>query len=490
MIIKDKKYEISNPKFLDFWKHQKTCVRKTITEIVNGLGSVLGRIVIPTGGGKTWIQAAILEWQIKHNSQAKVHVVLAPRIVLANQLINEHRDYLGYDKHRVIAFHSGLHEPENEKITWKEQNTTNVSVLKEHIDVANKAGVDLVVYSTYHSAERLSGLIFDTLIADESQYCVAENFGENVKKITARVRLFFTATEKFTASKNGRGLNNEQLYGKRLFTIKARTLIQQKLIVPPRLHIMNGKAINSEKSLLDIVIQLAKAQHTLTLKDLTFSKQLFAMKGTDDVKTINQHMNRLNRHFPNHTIFTITSKQGARMNGVQIKREEFLEKLKTCVNALIFHYDILSEGIDVDGITGVHLLRNLGLAKLLQTIGRAIRLYKPDPSLKKQAWISVPVINGDEDDKERVKKIITDLRLGGHKIDKEDIFEFPGKNHEQDDENITDAFGKEKTNSSSMFVSDILHEIENDDFLMQVQSANTIKNKIDILFEEVHETQI
>ena len=83
---------------------------------------------------------------------------------------------------------------------------------------------------------------------------------------------------------------------------------------------------------------------------------------------------------------------------------------------MIFHYDILSEGIDVDGITGVFLMRNLGLAKLLQTIGRAIRVYKPNPEIKKQAWISVAVLNGDEDDKERVKFFINAIRNSGFDI--------------------------------------------------------------------------
>jgi superfamily II DNA or RNA helicase len=466
-------------------KHQQNAFLKTVKNIKGGLGSTMGRIVIPTGGGKTFIEAAILDYQRQQNSRSKIHVVLAPRIVLCQQLIEQYRKFLGYS-FRALAFHSGHHEPEDEKITWKEENTTSLEKLKEHYNTAKKAGVDLVVFSTYHSCDRLEGIDFDTLIADESQYCVAENFGENVKKISARVRLFFTATEKFTASSKGRGLNNESLYGKRFYYISPKKLIQLGLIVPPRLHVMHGKTIDSKKSLIDQVIQLGSAQHQLTVKKLKFSKILFAMKGTDDVKTVIDNIKKIQKVLPDHDVFTITSKQGAQINGVSIRREDFLTELSVRKNCLIFHYDILSEGIDVDGITGVALMRNLGLAKLLQTIGRAIRLYKPNPKLKQQAWISIPVLNGDVDDKQRVKQIVTYMRLGGHNISKEDIVEFPGEErHEKDENPMEDAYSKKKNNYASLFIEEVLHEIEEDDFMLQVNAASTMKQKMEVLFKEV-----
>jgi hypothetical protein len=61
--------------------------------------------------------------------------------------------------------------------------------------------------SVYHSCAKLAGIDFDTLIADESQYCVTENFNDSIKLLSARAKMFFTATEKFTASQKGRGLN-------------------------------------------------------------------------------------------------------------------------------------------------------------------------------------------------------------------------------------------------------------------------------------------
>jgi len=464
--------------------HQQRALDKITSGIAKGNGSLTGRIVIPTGGGKTFIEAFSIGHQMKMKNRKRIHLVLVPRIILAKQLINEFRKALGYD-FRAMAFHSGHHEPEDEKITWKEMNTTNPSVLTDYYYIAKKAKQDTIVFSTYHSCGRLEGIEFDTMIADESQYCVAENFGSNIQKVSAKVKLFFTATEKFTASKNGRGLNNESIFGKKLFYISPHKLIKLGIIVPPRLHFMYGETRSEEASIVHQVSEMAKEQDNLTRTSLGFSKILFAMNGTDDVKTVEDNVKKMRAKFPNHDIFSCTSKNGYRINGAKILREDFLEELATCENALIFHYDMLSEGIDIDGITGVALMRNLGLAKLLQTIGRAVRPYKADPSKKPQAWISIPVINGNEDDKERIKTIIGYMRLGGFDISKEDVIETGEKRHQGDDEEMEDAYGKKKNNYSSLFIEDVLHEIEEDDFLLAIASTNNVNKKFDILMDKV-----
>ena len=45
---------------------------------------------------------------------------------------------------------------------------------------------------------------------------------------------------------------------------------------------------------------------------------------------------------------------------------------------MIFHYSILSEGINVPGLTHTILLRNLPIIEMAQTIGRVIRVHKDD----------------------------------------------------------------------------------------------------------------
>lgn len=458
--------------------HQQTAFDKIVDAIIKGKGKAVGRLVIPTGGGKTFVEASVIDYQRKENSNTRIHLVLAPRILLANQLIGEFRKFSGTE-YRIIAFHSGHYEPEDEKIVWKEQNTTKYDDVIEAYKNAIKNNQDLVVFSTYHSCDKLAGVDFDTLIADESQYCVTENFNDAIKKLTARVKLFFTATERFTSSSKGRGLNNESVYGKRLWEISPAALVKLGLIVPPRMHIMYGETRNEEASIVSEVIEMAVEQDKLTRPELGFSKILFAMKGTDDVKTILDNVAKVRQAMPEHDICTITSKTGAMVNGVKIKnKEKFVEELKNRDNCLIFHYDILSEGIDVDGITGVCLMRELSLAKLLQTVGRALRSKKD----KKWAWISVAVLNGDEDDKERVKYFINAIRNGGHDISAETIVETGMPRHAADEKGVEDAYSKYKSNFNNMFVTEVLHEIEQEEFWNDIAVADTIDKKLDILF--------
>jgi len=469
---------------ISLYDYQQDALACAVKKISGKKDSVRGRFVMPTGSGKTLVESKILQYQFTENLATGIHLVLAPRIMLGNQLLSEYKGFLGKEAFRAIAFHSGEHTAED-GIKWKEEATTQKHKVEEAYENAQKLGQQLVVFSTYHSCGKLEGLEFDTIIADEAQYCVAENFNESFRNLTGRVRLTFTATERHTASESGYGLNNVDLYGERWYYISPDELIKKGRIVPPRLHIAHIETPDDSKSIVSQVIEITREQVTLTQDTLDFSKVLFAMNGTDDVKSIEDNVRKLRDQFPNHDIFTITSRSGAIVNGLSVKRKEFMAQLKNCKNALIFHYDILSEGIDVDGITGVAIMRNMSLAKLLQTIGRAVRLYKPDPSKKPQAWISVPVVNGNEDDMERIAFVIRTLRNGGFDISKEDVYETKGERHESEDKDMEDAFDNKSTFGKFFDIEKILHEIENDEFWIRVQETKTVEDKFNMFFEEI-----
>ena len=465
--------------------HQVDALNNIVTAIDDGDGLAVGRVVMPTGAGKTFVEAAVLDFQRTKYSVNKIHLVLAPRILLTNQLIEQFRKYSG-PTYRAIAFHSGNHEPDYEAgIKWNETATTRTSEVQAALENAIQSGQDLVVFSTYHSAFKLLNFDFDTVIADESQYCTNENFNATVKNVKARVKLFFTATEKYTSSNSGRGLNNKSVYGERLYYISPSELISLGLIVPPRLHIMYGDTPNEERTVVDEVIEIAQAQHKITVAEVGFSKILFAMKGTDDVKTVEDNITKLQENFPEHEIFTITSRNGARINNVQGKRDTFLAKLTSSKNCLIFHYDILSEGIDVDGITGVVLMRELGLSKLLQTIGRAVRVYKPNPTAKRWALVSVSVINGNEDDKENVRYYVNAIRDGGFDISLEQVVVTGTERHIAESEAVDDAYEPYKNNFAELFLTNVFHEIETDEFWKDIKQAPSVDEKFDLLFSKI-----
>lgn len=447
-------------------------------EAIRGTKSDKVRVVIPTGGGKTLIESLVIRDRLNTKKGGKVHLVLAPRIVLVNQLIAEYRNEIGQD-YLAIAFHSGQLELDYEKIQWEETSTTNIDVVTNHIARATRMKKDLVVFSTYASMHKLMNISFNTLIADESQYCVTEGYFEPIRDITADMKLFFTATERHTRHTNGRGLNNEEVFGEKIFQVSPRTLADRNIIVLPRLHVMSAESKDSTKTVVDEVIHLAKAQAALnSTSGMYVTKVLFAMEGTSDVESVATKHQKITTELPGYDIFTITSKGGAKINGaLYTTRNEWMKRLRESDNALIFHYDILAEGIDVDGITGVAILRNMKQSKLLQTIGRAVRTYKANPELKKHCWVSVTSINNDEESKQFVTDIVMQMRDGGFEIGAEmmDFTGLDGKGIKEDD-GLADAYGNNKATLAQFILENVKHEAELD--LINYMSDEEIKLEI------------
>ena len=254
------------------------------------------------------------------------------------------------------------------------------------------------------------------MIADESHYCISRNYFVQIQKVKASVKLYFTATERHNSI--GENSNdNERVFGKVLGSQTIKELVKRKILTEPRLHLMYGK---KKKGDLDSLV--AEAEHISTeqrnmVNAKLPSKTLFACKTAKNVETIIQHMGKLKNAVPDHTIFTIISnpKYRAMVDGIFVSRNEFMKRLDECEgNAIIFHYDILSEGIDIDGITGVAILRNMGQAKMLQTIGRCLRPYKANPKLKEHSHVSVSIIDKDIRNSEEVRSVIRQMILGGH----------------------------------------------------------------------------
>jgi len=422
-----------------------------------------GRIVIPTGGGKTLVEALTLRDRLNNKRGGKIHLVLAPRIVLLNQLMKNYRNEIGQD-YIALAFHSGRYEPDYTKIVWDEKSTTSINVVGEEFERAKRMKKDLVVFSTYCSAFKLIDYNFHTLIADESQYCVAEGFFDTVRDLSSKLKLFFTATEKHTFHDTGRGLNNIDVYGDLLYQVSPLTLAERGIIVLPKLHVMTATSKDTVKTVVDEVKNIALAQSKLTNETgIPVNKILFAMEGTADVETIAKKWATIVTDMPGYRVFTITSKGGAKINGRNYgnNRAEWEKELRESDKALVFHYDILAEGIDIDGITGVAILRNMKQAKLLQTIGRAVRIYKANPSLKKNCWVSVTNINGDEENQRFIMDILMQIRAGGFDIGRE-MMTFTGEDGSgiKEDDGIPDAYGNNGASLAQFLLDNIMHQVE------------------------------
>ena len=416
--------------------HQRTCVSKSL-ELACGPG----QFCYPTGTGKTLAEAHVIIEHIKSGDRG-IYVVLVPRIMLGQQLFSEIWFELvvraGIDC-RFFSLHSGrsqtlraitkrhrkgsqyetkdeievADEAEDSKLVYQHlrslglteknlkenfESSTSSIKLRAEIEKAENEGRPLVVISTYHSSERITSALEETkdhearelsvLIADEGHNAVAVGF-TSVHEIPAQKRLYFTATRKLTdGGAEGHGMQNEEKFGPVLDALSPAGAVVRGLIVRPRVHYVEiaGVTDENETDADAKAIEAAFIAHSKVTNGIG-AKLLVACRGTINIKMIVEHSEyfaRLRATRPNFKVFDVSSLYGARINGKIVEREAFLAHLQALTDAdeaVVLHYDILSEGIDVPGITGVMPLRALGTSKFLQMLGRGTRLHSTDRAM-------------------------------------------------------------------------------------------------------------
>jgi superfamily II DNA or RNA helicase len=404
----------------------------------------------------TFTQSAIIADDIIRGNGFQMYVVNAPRIVLTYQLLKEVYGFLvdaGIEA-RYMFVHSGgkVNEKELEDIRIKANldganipfseiaSGTNLDEIRGMMFKAEEQNLPLIFFSTYNSAERIEQARygFDELsivLNDESHYLVQEQFHDILSVLKSKRCYFFTATTISTPSDKGRGMNNKELYGEVLYHMIPRQAIDMGKMVRPRLHFVITDGVYTTEDYnnsLNKIIKDTFEQHSKIITKVS-PKVLVSSKGTQDmVSFLNSREYRELRR-DGVDIYAVASNDdiGNNINGEQVKRQEFLQRLKKDgenpnKKLIVLHYDILAEGIDVSGFSGIMPLRTLSKSKFLQTYGRAAR---PDGIDRKRidnkeisvndlelmnkpyAYIMIPsVYNGNEDDRENVVQLITELR--------------------------------------------------------------------------------
>ena len=355
-----------------------------------------GILVAGTGAGKSYTMG----WSIQERIVAgdSVIVVVAPRILLAQQLFKSIDSLIGKTaafQHRFV--YSGEAIQREEKELTSEQildvhfSTTSIHDIREEKERADRNNVPLILMTTYHSLERVieSGISIDTAYLDEVHNAVSLEFSKAVKPLSqiAERMYSYTATPKKTDSAKGRGNNNEDVYGKIICEVTAKELINAGAIVPPKINYLyshiNASNVDNVSLTRDIVKQTF--EHYGKYHSHLNHKILFACDGTETIHKLHTETDLVKwaRH-NDIDIFLTTSNYGDWVNGVRVKsRSEFLEMLQECGSdpnrkMAVLHYSILSEGIDVPGLTGCVLFRNMNPITLTQTIGRVLRMLPVD----------------------------------------------------------------------------------------------------------------
>jgi hypothetical protein len=224
-----------------------------------------------------------------------------------------------------------------------------------------------------------------------------------------------------------------------IYTLLPREAIERGKMIRPRIHHIKTEGVRTSEDYdnsFNLVILNSFKQHKEHLnnnhKELS-PKILVSTRGANDIKNFllsNEYTELRNSGVD---VFAISSNQevGNDVNGEKVKRQEFLKRLRdygkdVSREMLILHFDILTEGIDVPGITTIMPLRELNKSRFIQTFGRCARVdirdrvrldsgeigaNDLDSMVKPYAYVILPYLTQtNKDDSDGMKNIIYELR--------------------------------------------------------------------------------
>ena len=258
----------------------------------------------------------------------------------------------------------------------------------------------------------------------------------------------------------GRGMNNEDIYGKEILfekdgvcrRISPKDLIKFGSLLEPRVHVIstdknlskyniisdvknvnkitpqnpvqekefNEKVKIIKKSFLhheEAVAEISSFPEKIGAKMMVVSNGSAEMEGLRDSKG----MRDFKKEHPDIHFYYISSFTGVDIHGKDNQRTnnqskgqmlDSINSLSSEDKAIIFHIDIMTCGLDIPALTGVLFFRNCNRIKLLQNIGRACRLHDEDrirwekgeirPGeegyIKPNFWVILPAVFEDNDD--------------------------------------------------------------------------------------------
>jgi superfamily II DNA or RNA helicase len=327
-----------------------------------------GQLIYPTGGGKTlnMIMDALRQFQ---SETPQTIVVVAPRILLAEQLSSEFLEFITDPMVRVLHVHSG---------ETHHESTTNPDAIYDWAVQTYKR--NRIIFTTYNSLNRIqeSGIDVDTIYFDEAHNSVKRNFFPATEHFAANARrcYFFTATRKTSLTPSKPGMNDVDVYGQIICRVSAPELVDGGYIIAPKIiakkfDVLAPKQVTAEcdsSNLMD------------TLEDIDCKKILVCVKSAKQLINLMSHTDcaaQLQQR--GYSYLYITSKTGAIVDGKKVNREVFFDTLNAWgrdpnKKFVCLHRSILSEGINVSELEAVVFLRNMDVIEMTQTIGRVLRL--------------------------------------------------------------------------------------------------------------------
>jgi len=338
-----------------------------------------GQIIVPTGGGKTMCMINDAEQRFR-STIARTIVVVAPRILLANQLSAEFLEHI--TDVDVIHVHSGeTHHNSTTKTDqleyWYHNSTENI-----------------LIFTTYHSLHKIQESLdieVDTIYFDEAHNSVQKNFYPATEHFSFNADrcYFFTATPKHSRTPEKAGMNWIEVYGGVICQVPAPKLVKQGYILPPKVKVYRSRILKKD----ELVADRDNEQMIGAIDNLDKDKVLICAKSTRQIVALISQTDFVQQlAIRGYSYMFITAKTGAMIDGEKVDRETFFNTLnewgRNGKKFVVLHHSILSEGINVNGLEAVLFMRSMDYIGISQTIGRVIRKGNAD---KVFGLVCVPV---------------------------------------------------------------------------------------------------
>ena len=327
-----------------------------------------GQLIVPTGGGKTLKMIYDCLRQLQSETPQTI-VVVAPRILLAEQLSSEFLEHI--TNVEVMHVHSG---------ETHHFSTTKPADIVVHAGMCAAANRHQLIFTTYNSLQRLvdAEIDVDTIYFDEAHNSVKRNFFPATEHFAAKAKrcYFFTATPKHSLTFKKPGMNWGHVYGQVLCNVPAPELVDGGFILPPKVVVKQLPMVKGRK------VMCAEDSDNLleTIDDNGISKTLICARTTRQIINLISNSDFCSELAQRgYSWMTITSKTGAIIDGKKVNREQFFNTLNawgkdSSKKFVVIHHSILSEGINVNGLEAVIFMRNMDYIGISQSIGRVIRL--------------------------------------------------------------------------------------------------------------------
>ena len=330
-----------------------------------------GQVIIPTGGGKTMCMIHDIIENQKYIDNGSTIVVVAPRILLAEQLCKEFLEVIDNTHTHVMHVHSGDVE------FFSSTKPEKIALFN---NTARTAGENVIIFTTYHSLHRLveADIEVNTIYFDEAHNSVQRNFfpaTEFFSHDTDRC-YFFTATPKHSLTVFKPGMNDPEVYGQVICNVPAPELVEQGYILPPKVVVKRIDMPDDSRNRYEHDCDNLLA----TLDEIDVDKVLICARATKQIVGLVSQTKFCNElQSRGYNWMYITSKTGAIINGTKTTRENFFDTLNkwgkdSNCKFVVLHHSILSEGINVKGLEAVLFMRNMDYIGISQSIGRVIRL--------------------------------------------------------------------------------------------------------------------